>query len=166
MDIIKQFTQINTSLTDINNWVPKMNQNQLLDLLSNIYGQILWTTKCDSCNPVSLMKVSKLQTLAVHFLTILNSQSIPLQINTNGVRIDRKFTELSAEHYGKLLTDTGNWSLFLYIDSFHCYWINQSSLKIICYCEGDVITRSALNNDMLEAELISISQWHKENKFL
>lgn len=163
MDILKEITLLDNIETGVESIVSKMNQNQVQDLLSALYGQILWSKSRTTLSRLALKQLTVFQEAVRYVVTFLKTANVPLEMNANGIRIDRSYSELSVEHFGQSLLTTGNWYVFKIVDSSHCYWFSQSNLKIICYCEGDIITRTAINNEMLCMEMTAITKWHKEN---
>jgi len=47
--------------------------------------------------------------------------------------------------------------------SYFGTWANPEKLQIVCYCEGDVSTRTAENSDEFVAEILDIKKWNEEN---
>jgi hypothetical protein len=158
MDMTNQINILNNFEGLFKELVKSLNQNQIKSLLANLYSNILWREK-----NTSLVQVSSLKRFARFCNNLLDNQLIPLELNANGLIIEREFTNFTLNKYEEFFNQKNKWNCLLRVNSFKCYWIDYKSMKILCFCEGDLITRTATNIDMLKLEIESILKWHIEN---
>jgi hypothetical protein len=146
------------------NLINSTNHNELISLLGKVTGELFWYKRKANFSKTSNLRAALLCKMLKLGKKRLNSKNVPLEINANGVRIDRESTHFSAQVYQELLFQNSNWRIFLSLDSFHIYWINTEEFKIVCYVEGDIIKYTALNKEMLKAETKNILDWYKFNE--
>jgi hypothetical protein len=160
---LKRFARFCNNLLD-NQLIPlELNANGLIKESEFIDFSFFWREKNASISETTKLQVSALKRLALFCSDLLDNQLIPLELNANGLIIEREFTNFTLNKYEEFFNQKNKWNCLLRVNSFKCYWIDYKSMKILCFCEGDLITRTATNIDMLKLEIESILKWHIEN---
>jgi len=86
------------------------------------------------------------------------------EYNQHGTRIIRDYTLLACNEFeAKYLLDE-NWVSFYAFSHDHKYWLNETEVKIVCYCQGNIITRIAQDNRKLKLEQQTIINWFYEHQ--
>ncbi|MBB6543121.1 hypothetical protein [Thalassotalea piscium] len=143
--------------------IKNLNVNEANRLVNEMAGKIFWFNKKAVFNKATAEHIALFKSLISYIKSCINYDVLKHEYNQNGVRIQRESTSLNCDAYGRALLIDKHWSNFLLLDFCHRYWVNHVTLEIVCYCEGDLITRTAIDIEMLQQEMNDIYQWHKEN---
>lgn len=141
----------------------KFNKEQQMILLTQLCSAVFWYTNKPSNTSSDKIKASCLKGLSYYCFKQLNIETLPVEINKFGTQITRENTFLDIFDVENDLFKTKGWRRLMSPTSYLGYWINESTLQIVSFCEGDIVTSKAFNLESLIASKDFIIQWHKDN---
>ncbi|MDC8832924.1 hypothetical protein [Alteromonas gilva] len=140
-----------------------LNLNQLEHLDGEIYAHEHWFSM-----GASFMRDTTQEQVDFYLLVsgkiknMIASDNVTQEVNENGVVVRRSTFIGGMGDFERLMLND-EYCSFITLDFCHGYWVNRESLKIVSFCEGDVVERSAADADMLQRDIDGITTWYKEN---
>lgn len=91
------------------------------------------------------------------------SQLKKVETTSTGCLLVRELTLQTLYQFeNTLIEEDKNWTRLAFENEFHCVWLNDSTLELVTYCEGDVIWTTALNKEMYGSEIFRTVSYFNE----
>ena len=139
-----------------------MNKNQAQDLKGEIYAELYWAKR----NPGWFKDKSRKYFASIRRVyrwvaNRLNKGSLPPERNKNGWILERRHWCGSIAQFEAKMHRSQLWANY-HTGDYTSLWASESQLKLINYCEGDVVILTATSREQWDDELADNLAWYAE----